>query len=256
MKKCTEKVCLENGATMRRQRDMYKLLNYNIQKLLNQAERAGEYGFPVLHCDTDVYPEYLALYNQPGYYHHTENTGVCFYSYDTSFDDIHGLYNAIYYGDEELLKGYKERFAGVKIFVSPDYSVFGDVQKVENLQRIWKARIVSLWFIIELHAVLIPNIMYYSEDSLPITCCGLEQCRVVAFSTKGHIRYAAERQLTKRAIKYVVDNMPIKAIVVYSVCGDDDNCKKLFQYAIERGIKIIIPQNSLRERNIERRNQK
>ena len=191
MRKITQKVCLESGAQSRENRDMYKLLNHNIQKLLNQAERVGEYGFPVLYCNTEVYPDYLALYCQPGYYHRTGNTGICFYSYDISFDDIHGLFNAIYYGDQKLLAYYKERFRNVKFFISPDYSVFGDIQKIENLARIWKARIVSLWFILELHAVVIPNIMYYSEESLPITCCGLESCSVVAFSAKWHVRYAS-----------------------------------------------------------------
>lgn len=45
-------------------------------------------------------------------------------------------------------------------------------------------------------------------------------CSVVAFSAKGHVRYAAERRLTK--------------------------------YAIDKGIEIIIPDNSLRARNMER----
>ena len=194
MRKITQKVCHENGTQSREIRDMYKLLNHNIQKLLNQAERVGEYGFPVLYCNTDVYPDYLALYCQPGYYHKTRCSGICFYSYDISFDNIHGLFNAIYYGDQKLLAYYKERFRNVKFFISPDYSVFGDIQKIENLARIWKARIVSLWFILELHAVVIPNIMYYSEESLPITCCGLEGCSVVAFSAKRTctIRFGAQ----------------------------------------------------------------
>ena len=256
MRHITQKVCLENGTLSRVDRDMFKLLNHNIQRLLNQAERSGEYGFPVLYCNTEIYPDYLALYCQPGYYHLTKNACVCFYSYDFSFDDIHGLYNAIYYGDKKLLGYYKERFKDVKFFISPDYSVFGDIQKIENLHRIWKARIVSLWLIIELHAVVIPNIMYYSEESLPITCCGLENCSVVAFSAKGHVRYAKERKLTKQTVKYGVDHFPLKAIVVYSACGDDSNCLKLFQYAIDKGIKVIIPDNSLRARNMERRNQK
>ena len=253
MKKITRKVANPDGTLIRRQEDMYRLLNHNIQKLLNQAERTGEYGFPVLYCNTDAYPDYLALYSQPGYYHKTKNTGICFYSYDISFDDIHGLFNAIYYGDRKLLDYYKERFRNVKFFISPDYSLFGDIQKIENLERVWKARIVALWFILELHAVMIPNIMYYSVEALPITCCGLEECHVVAFSAKGHVRYSSERNLTKAAVKYVVDNFPLKAIVVYSVCGNDANCLELFQYAIDKGINIIIPDNSLRARNIERR---
>ena len=173
MKRSTYKILKSDGTSSRQSSDMYRLLNHNIQKLLNQTERTGEYGLPVLYCNSDSYPDYLALYNQPGDYHKTQNTGVCFYLYDKAFDGIHGLFNAIYYGDQKLLKFYKSRFHGVKYFISPDYSLFGDIQKIENLERLWKARIVAIWFILELHAVMIPNIMYYSLESLPITCCGL-----------------------------------------------------------------------------------
>ena len=256
MRKVTQKAFTKEGQVLRKERDIYRLLNHNIQRLLNQAPRAGEYGFPAICCNTNVFPDYLALYNQPGYYHRTPKTCVCFYSYDFSFDDIHGLFNAIYYGDKELIQKYKVRFKDVRFFISPDYSIFGDIQKVENLYRVWKSRIVALWLIIELHAVVIPNIMYYSAADLSITCCGLENCSVVAFSSKGHVRYANERALTKQAVKYVVDNLPLKAIVVYSACGDDNTCLKLFQYAIDKGIKIVIPDNSLRASNIRRRCQK
>ena len=71
MRQVTQKVCLGDGTQSRERRDLYRLLNHNIQKLLNQAERAGEYGFPVLYCNTDVFPDYLALFCQPGYYHKT-----------------------------------------------------------------------------------------------------------------------------------------------------------------------------------------
>lgn len=113
----------------------------------------------------------------------------------------------------------------------------------------WKARIVTLWFILELNAVAIPNITYVSEDSFPFFFSGIENCEVVAFSTKGHIRRSVERNLLKAAVKYAVDNLPLKIIVVYSVCGKDSTSLKLFQYAIDHGIKVVIPDNTLRERN-------
>ena len=45
MRQVTQKVCCEDGTSLRENRDMYRLLNYNIQRLLNQTGRAGEYGF-------------------------------------------------------------------------------------------------------------------------------------------------------------------------------------------------------------------
>ena len=252
MRIVSEKVHLQDGTNMRCERDLRRLLNLNYVSLTNKTQVTGEYDFPVLYCNTDIFPDYLALYTQPGSYHLTPYTGVCFYCYDNTFDGKHGLFSAIYHNDCELLDYYKERFRDVRFIISPDYSQFGDLQKIENLIRLWKARIVTLWFIVELKAVAIPNITYVAEESFPLFFCGIEQCKVVAFSTKGHIRNAAERNLLKAAVKYAVDNLPLKAIVVYSVCGKDETTLRLFRYAIDNGVKIIIPNNSLRERNQRR----
>lgn len=252
MRRVSEKIRLKDGSIKRCRKDMRRLLNLNYSALTNKTLPVGEFDFPALYCSTDITPDYLALYNQPGSYHRTALTGVCFYAYDNTFDGIHGLFNAIYYHDNELLSFYRERFRDVRFIISPDYSQFGDFQRIENLIRLWKARIVTLWFIIELHAVTIPSITYVAEESFPLFFSGLESCEVVAFSTKGHVRYATERNLLKAAVKYAVDNLPLKTIVVYSVCGKDSTSLKLFQYAIDRGVKVIIPQNSLRESNQRR----
>lgn len=249
MKQVTTKVRLDDGTIKRCKKDLKRLLNLNYLNLTNQTFATGEFDLPVLYCSTDIVPDYLALYNQPGDYHKTALTGVCFYIFDNEFDGFNGLFNAIYYNNRELLKYYKDRFRDVRFFISPDYSQFGDLQRIENIIRLWKARIITLWFILELNAVAIPNITYVSEDSFPFFFSGIENCEVVAFSTKGHIRRSVERNLLKAAVKYAVDNLPLKIIVVYSVCGKDSTSLKLFQYAIDHGIKVVIPDNTLRERN-------
>jgi hypothetical protein len=71
-------------------------------------------------------------------------------------------------------------------------------------------------------------------------------------NAKSHIRYKAERKLFEKAIRYAVDHLPLKAIIVYSVCGKDETCLKSFDYARNHGIKIIIPENTLRNRNMKR----
>ena len=249
MKKISRKKLLKNGLSERESKDLHSLLNLNYLKLTNKTYTIGEYSFPVLYCSTNVLPDYLALYTQPSDYHHTSNTCVCFYAYDDTFDGLFGLFNAIYYDNKELLSYYKERFKGVKFFISPDYSQFGDLQKIENIHRLWKARIVTLWFIIELHAIAIPNITYVSCESFPLYFSGLEECQVVAFSTKGHVRNYTERNLLIDAVKYAVDHLPLKAIIVYSVCSDDKSSLEFFQYAISKGVNVVVPNNSLRERN-------
>lgn len=177
---------------------------------------------------------------------------MCFYAYDNSFDGLNGLFNAIYYKNKKLLAKYKERFRDVRFFISPDYSQFGDIQAIENMYRLWKARIVTLWFIVEMHAIAIPNITYISQSTLPFFFTGLTTCSVVAFSTKGHVRYARERKLLKEAVKYAVDLLPLETIVVYSVTGKDETSLKLFKHAIDKGIKVVIPDNELRSRNQQR----
>lgn len=229
------------------------LLNYSILDLLNKAERSGPFDLPALHCNTSTFPDYLALYNQPALYYKTPDTAVCFYTWDRDFDGKNGLFWAIYYHDEDRLAYFKNRFKGVKYVITPDYSMFGDIHYVENLIRIWKARIVALWFILELHAVVIPNISYMDIEHLPTFLGGLEDCSVIAMSTKGHIRYRSERRLFQAVIRYVVDNMPLKYIIVYSACGKDETCLEIFRYALEHGVQVIIPDNTLRTRNIVRR---
>ena len=252
MRNISTKVRLEDGTITRCKKDLRRLLNLNYLNYTNKTPAVGTFDLPQLYCSTDIIPDYLALYNQPGDYQKTAYTCVRFYTYDNSFDGIHGLFNAIYYNDINLLQNYKERFKDVRFFISPDYSQFGDLQNIENIIRLWKARIVTLWFILELHAIAIPNITYVSEESFGFFFTGLEECEVVAFSTKGHVRYASERKLLKAAVKYTVDNLNVKTIIVYSVCSKDTTSLKLFQYAIDHGIRVVIPQNSLRERNQRR----
>ena len=249
MRRVSEKVKLADGTLERRQRDLRHLLNLNYLALTNKTVASGEFDMPTLYCSTDIVPDYLTLYSNPGDYNRTALTGVCFYSYDKSFDGLHGLFNAIYYHDKKLLEFYKDRLKNVRFIISPDYSQFGDLQKVENLIRLWKNRIVTLWVILELHAIAIPSATYISEETFPLFFSGLENCQVISFSTKGHVRSASERTLLKAAVRYAVDNLKLKTIVVYSVCGRDETSLELFQYAIDRGIRIVIPQNALRERN-------
>jgi len=252
VRKITRKIVAPDGTVERCKVDLRNKLNYNYLNLTDKTVLSGEYSIPTVYCNTPAVPDYLALYSQTGYYHRTANTGVCFYQYDRVFDGIDGLYNAIYYTDKKLLKQYKERFAGVKFFIMPDYSVFRDIDKAENINRLKKSRIVALWLSIELGAVVIPNLMYVSTDEMPVFCSGIESCSVLALSLKSHVRRASERNLTKAAIKYVVDNLPLRTIVVYSGCGKDETALGIMKYATDNGVKIIIPNNSLRESNIRR----
>ncbi len=229
-----------------------KKLNLNYINVAKNTYAIGKYDMPCVNANINIYPDYLALFSEIKDYHKTLNTCVCFYQYDDLFDGIKGLYNAIYYDDKSLLKRFKERFKDVKFFIAPDYSQIGDVHMAENLYRQFKSRIVSIWLTMETNGIVIPNITYSNEDSFEYMLDGFEESNIVAFSTKGSMRNPHDKDLLLKAIKYTVDHMSLKTIIVYSVGTDDTKIYELFDYAISRGINILVPDNTLKLRNVER----
>ena len=248
MRKISVKAVGPDGKETRTPVKLTGKLNYNIAELLNQSF-LNEYDLPIHHCDPDVYPDFIALNTEPKRYHETPLTAVAFYTYDDSFDKIDGLYNAIYYNNEKLLAKYKNQYRDVSFIIAPDYSMFDDIWELENQYRLFKTRIIMLWFVLKINAVVIPNVPYLSEKKLPLYLSGFEKCTVMCFSTKGHVRYGNERRRIKDTVRYVVDHFPMKTILVYSVCGKDSTSLELFEYALSKGIDVRIIDNTMRRRN-------
>jgi len=248
LKRITRKVTNRDGSVTRKEKELRYQLNYGIADLLNRSV-LNDYHLPVHHCDPRVYPDYIALNTEKAKYHLTPATALGFYSYDRTFDRIDGLFNAIYYNDKRLLKKYKKLYANIRFVIGPDYSLFDDIWMYENSSRLLKIRVVMLWFVIEIGAIVIPNAIYVSSDKLPQYLSGFENCSVMCFSTKGHVRNAKNRKRVKETVKYVVDHFPLKVILVYSVCGKDETSLKLFEYAISHGIEVRIVDNTMRRQN-------
>lgn len=236
---------------MVKKKDLKKLLNLNFIDLTNQTYLIGRYDLPYIRCPNIVNPDYLALYSETLNYHKTDRTFICFYQYDVKFDNIKGIFEAIYHNDVKLLEKYKERFKEVRYAIAPDYSEVGDIPRIENVYRLFKSRIVALWLWLECDIIVIPNITYASENYFDVMLDGMGDTEVVAFSVKCSIKEQLERNLLQKAIKYTVDNLKqLKKIIVYSVSVNDDKVLKLFEYASNKGIEIVIPNNILKERNI------
>lgn len=247
------KIMLDDGGIGYEPIDLEKACCLNYLRLTNKTHAVGRWGLPELICTTEVYPDFIALFGQPGLYHHTSLTAVGFWQYDEVFDGIDGLFNAIYYNDQELLDWYQRRFEGVRIFFTPDYTQFGDVDELEMLYRLKRARIVGLWLAIELHAVVIPFITVPTSADTGVALQGLENCTVVAFSTKGYATHPEELEEIKEMVRQTVETLHPEAIVVYDVCGDNSVVEATFEYAIEQGIKVIVPRNTLKDRNTLRK---
>lgn len=241
---------------MKKNRNLAKLLNLNYLQYSNRTVSCGMMDLPALYCNTEVYPDYLALYSEKGLYHKTNRTAVCFHEFDTEFDGKHGLYWAIYYDDKKRLEYFKDRFSGVRFFLAPDYSELGDIHAIENNYRLFKSRIVSLWLMFELGAIVIPNISFPDKNSYAFALDGLEGCSVVAISTKGHMDDVAENERLRDNIRFTVDTLQLKTIVVYDVCGTNSATLDAFSYAIKKGVSVIIPDNTLKCQNAKRFNRK
>lgn len=228
-----------------------KKLNLNYTKWSNKSYPVGEKDLLHLPSPSNVNIDYLALYSKPSEYNATSNTCVCFYEYDNVFDNQNGMWSAIYYDNKKQLKEFKDRFKNVKYFISPDYTLTGDGYDCDNAHNIQRARIVSLWMIHGLHKIVIPNITYGGEETFKYFIDGLEECYVVAFSTKGSLLNKDQCALMVRAINLVVDKLTrLRTIIVYSTSIDDFKILSLFKTAIDNGITVIIPNNLLKSRNL------
>lgn len=248
MRKLSVKAIGPNGTEIRTPVKLAGKLNYNIADLLNQSF-LNEYDLPIHHCDPSVYPDFIALNSEPSKFRETSLTAVAFYTYDKTFDKINGLYNAIYYEDRKLLEKYENLYRDITYIIAPDYSLFDDIWQYENQYRLFKTRIIMLWFVLVIKAVVIPNVPFLSTDKLPLYLSGFETCTVMCFSTKSHVRNKDDRKRIRDCVKYVVDSFPLKAILVYSVCGKDSTSLALFDYALSKGIDVRIIDNTLRRRN-------
>ena len=80
---------------------------------------------------------------------------------------------------------------------------------------------------------------------------GYGDCSVVAISTKGHMGDPAENLRLRANIRLTGEKLTnLKTIIAYDVCSTNDATLDTFSYAIERDIEIVIPNNTLKDRNM------
>ena len=235
---------------MKRKKNLKKLLNLGIVDYTNLTHKVGNLDMPYVCCNIVPKIDYLANYSQPSTYFIAENTAVSFFEYDVYFDGLYGLWNAIYYSVKELQEFYKERFKGVRYFIGPDFSKCGDISEVENYYRQFRMRICSIWLTMNTDALVIPLVSCANETGMKYMLDGMEDCVIVAFNAKGPLGDPDQLIIFIKAIEYTVDRLhKLQSIVVYTSSPDHERIRTIFQYAIERGIEIQIPNNMLQSRN-------
>ena len=218
--------------------------------IMNRMESSNIFGLPMIGDFHDEYPDYIALFNHPAEYNTTDNTCVGFYIGDLYFDDIDGLYQAIIYKDIALLRYYKYRLQNIKYFIAPDYSSFGNFKECTLIHQLEKQTIVMGWLVLELNAIVYPNLTYGLKSSFEMCFKIIYKGSNVAISLKG-CSIGDNAVLLKEAVKYYVDNNGPKAIIAYSVASDETTYD-LLQYAINKGVNIYVIDNTLRLRNLRR----
>ena len=247
-RKKTKTTKLNNGIELKLdynsvdQRDVYGFY------LTNRTTKNNPKQLPDIGSFVEVYPDYLALESEPGKYHCTNKTAICWFLDDSKFDTIDGLYNAIIYRDIELLKYYKSRYLNVKYFINIDFSIYGDFDEETIVHNLKKASVVYLWLTLECEAIVYPLMTYSNEKSLEWCFENIMVGSNVAVSLKG-ICKNSEKALFKKALKKLIDTRKPKALIVYSV-AQNVTAYDLLSYATLNEVKIIIVDNTLRSRNL------
>lgn len=218
--------------------------------IINRMENSGLFGLPMIGDFHEEYPEYIALFNHPSEFMKNDKTCVGFYIDDFHFDDIDGIYQAIIYKDVELLRYYKYRLKDVNYFIAPDYSSFGNFRFSTLIHQLEKEIIVTGWLVLELKAIVYPNLTYGLRNTFDDCFKIIYKYSNVALSLKG-CSTGENSLLLKEAIKKFVDTNEPRAIIVYSVASDETTYA-LLQYAIDKGVKIYVIDNSLRTGNLRR----
>ncbi len=234
-------------------------LNINMEKIpeediygyyvMNNFESSEVFNIPMIGNFNEAYPDYIALFNHPKDFYKTEKTCVGFYIKDKYFDDIDGIYQAIIYKDVKLLKYYKFLLKDVKFIIAPDYSIYGNFKDCTLIHQLEKQAVVFGWMKLELNAIIYPNITYGLNHTYKWCFKNIYKGSNVALSLKGCIRNGESKNLID-AIKFMVDEVEPKSIILYSTSYDDTS-KKLLSYAINKGINIIFLDNMLKDRNLK-----
>lgn len=215
--------------------------------LTNKATKNNPKQLPDIGNFVDDYPDFFALDSEPGLFHKTEKTCVCFFKEENYIDRIDGLNNAIKYKEVELIKYYKTRYRGVKYFTPVDYSLNGDFDEETLLHNLKRQCIDFLWFTFEMDGVCFPIMTYGNEASLSWCFEHIMKGSNIVISLK-MVMTGLEKEMFLKALKVLVDTREPKALLIYSVASHDSTMKML-DYAMQKGIKIIEIPNTLMVRN-------
>jgi len=99
-------------------------------------------------------------------------------------------------------------------------------------------------------ADIIPNIGVCDSKTLDVYLDGIKQVNAIAISTKGRTN-KKNVELIKQSINKACHSLiNLKYIIVYDVSINERRINDMFEEAKKMGIKIVIPDNLLKTRNL------
>jgi len=116
---------------------------------------------------------------------------------------------------------------------------------------VWeKTREVALWLTMENDSIVIPNIAAGSVKDFDYIFDGYEKVKVAGISTKSKLEKRKDRELLQATINEAIIRMPsLETFIVYDITADNREANILFEEARKLGIKVEIPDNSMKIRN-------
>lgn len=101
-----------------------------------------------------------------------------------------------------------KRFAGI---IAPDFSVYTDMPKAQQIYQIYKMRLLSAYF--ASHGIkVIPNITWANVESLDISLEGIPKGNVIALSTNGCV--GKHRKEFIKVFNIVLDRLNPEQIII------------------------------------------
>ena len=233
-------------------KDLKKKLCLFVTDILNTTTFNGYYDMPNVSCFMDdINIDYLVLFTDKKEY--VNNNCVCFYQYDECFKElIRGIFEAKWFGNTKILEECANVFKDIDILISVDITLSGDLPFVENLERIYLARLLSLYFINVLGKVVIPNISFVDKKTKEACFMGIDKGSVVAVSTKGLLGNPIKQSLLEEMVDETIERIEPKAIVLYNVIPNNKFVEYLINKIRSKNIKVILPDNKLLRLNKNR----
>lgn len=99
--------------------------------------------------------------------------------------------------------------------------------------NIYRGRAIGHW-LQENGISVIPNIRFGDDRTFEVSCAGISKHGIIAIGSHGCIRLLSERKYFISGLKYVVDTLEPKTIVVYGATPDE-----AFAQYKEMGIEIL-----------------